>query len=172
MIKNAKQAGLTKTRLAELKEAKAKIEADTSKSAIQKELGLNSVNAMIDDLEQELNEYESLKKGNLHILKAENLKDIPRVLISARIAKKVSQAELGKRINVAAQQIQRYEMTDYESASLGRLIELCIALEVDLEFEKVIVADCLEEMFQRPDGISADQVHAAEESVLAHHSLF
>jgi HTH-type transcriptional regulator/antitoxin HigA len=171
MIKNAKQAGLTKTKLAELKEAKAKIEVETSKSAIQKQLGLNSVNAMIDDLEQELNEYECLTKGNLNILKPKDIKDLPHVIIAVRLAKKMSQEDLGKRIGVAAQQIQRYEATDYESVSYSRLVDVCLALGIDFTFEKHIVADCLEEMFLIPEGMTAEKINAAEEKVLEHHSL-
>ena len=46
---------------------------------------------------------------------------------------------MGELIGVKEQQIQRYEATDYETASFERIIEISIALNLNLKFEKNIV---------------------------------
>ena len=46
---------------------------------------------------------------------------LPETLIKARIARGMSQRELAERIGLKEQQIQRYEATNYSSASLSRI---------------------------------------------------
>ena len=54
--------------------------------------------------------------------------ELPTVLIKARIAQGLSQKDLAERIGLKEQQIQRYEATDYASASLNRIKEVVSAL--------------------------------------------
>jgi HTH-type transcriptional regulator/antitoxin HigA len=58
------------------------------------------------------------------------LADLPRILIQARIAQGLSQTDLAERLGMKPQQIQRYEATEYMSASLARLIEIAEVLQV------------------------------------------
>jgi HTH-type transcriptional regulator/antitoxin HigA len=69
---------------------------------------------------------EKLRAGQL-IVKA--LKDLPRAFAEARLRAGLTQAKLAERIGIKAQQIQRYEATRYQNASLKRLIEVACALE-------------------------------------------
>jgi HTH-type transcriptional regulator/antitoxin HigA len=55
---------------------------------------------------------------------------LPDILIQARIARGMSQKDLGDFLGVAEQQIQRYESDRYRAASLDRLIEVADALSV------------------------------------------
>ena len=54
--------------------------------------------------------------------------ELPTVLIKARISQGLSQKDLAERIGLKEQQIQRYEATDYASASLSRIKEVANAL--------------------------------------------
>ena len=54
--------------------------------------------------------------------------ELPANLIKARIARGLSQKDLADRIGLKEQQIQRYEATDYASASLARIKEVVSAL--------------------------------------------
>lgn len=76
--------------------------------------------SMIDDLESRLKEYDERKAGhyqsNLDLVDA-----IPVHLIKARIAVNWIHKDLSRQIGTSEQQIQHYESTDYESASLATI---------------------------------------------------
>jgi transcriptional regulator with XRE-family HTH domain len=52
-------------------------------------------------------------------------------LIRARISAGLSQRELAARLGLKEQQIQRYEATNYETASLRRVLEIAAALNAE-----------------------------------------
>ena len=87
-----------------------------------------AVSSQLADLESEMREYESLKSGDFQFDELTAVTQIPAVLIKARIAQGLSQKNLADRIGVKEQQIQRYEATDYASASLSRIREVASAL--------------------------------------------
>ena len=89
----------------------------------------DAVRSQLSDLENELREYESLKAGNFPTDELSVVAELPNVLIKARIARGLSQKDLAKRLGLQEQQIQRYEATDYASASLTRIKEVVGALE-------------------------------------------
>lgn len=96
--------------------------------------------AMIESLESELHvlreqlrRYESLKAGKVKRRKVRSLRDLPLLLIEGRIAGGLTQRELGKRLSLPEQQIQRYEATMYAGASLERLQEVADALGLEIE---------------------------------------
>ena len=88
----------------------------------------DAVKSQLADLESELREYESLKTGDFQLDQLNVVAVLPVVLIKARIAQGLSQKELAERIGLKEQQIQRYEATDYASASLARINEVARAL--------------------------------------------
>jgi len=51
-----------------------------------------------------------------------------KALIRARIAAGMTQEGLARRLGVKPQQVQRYEATDYESASFARILKVVEAL--------------------------------------------
>ena len=53
----------------------------------------------------------------------------------ARIARGLTQKDLARKLGVKEQQIQRYEETDYASASLSRLNEVIKALDIEVKEE-------------------------------------
>ena len=91
----------------------------------------DALNSQIADLKGELREYESLKAGKFRLDELNVIADLPAVLIKARIAQGLSQKDLADRIGLKEQQIQRYEATDYASASLTRIKKVVSALGVE-----------------------------------------
>src|SRR5260221_522950 len=58
----------------------------------------------------------------------EAVEDLPRALIRARIASGMTQEGLARRLGLKAQQVQRYEATEYDSASFARICRVVQAL--------------------------------------------
>ncbi len=87
-----------------------------------------AVASQLADLQEELREYEQVKAGGFCLEQLDVVSDLSILLIRARIARGLSQRELARRAGLKEQQIQRYEATDYESASLSRIKEVVAAL--------------------------------------------
>ena len=88
--------------------------------------------SQLDDLKRELYEYETLRSGKRRFIALESIEELPKTLIQARIAAGLSQEELAARLGLKPQQIQRYEATNYQSASLERVNEIMRTLGVRL----------------------------------------
>ena len=82
------------------------------------------------DLEKEVREYERLRSGKRKVIELDSLDALPLALIQARIAAGLTQEDLATRLGVKAQQIQRYEATEYRTASFDRIREMVRALGV------------------------------------------
>jgi HTH-type transcriptional regulator/antitoxin HipB len=177
MIKNSKQASITKEKLEELKKAREEFEADekNKEDPLKYELGINSFNGLIQDLENQLQQYNSLVEGNFHCLQPKSMQDIPNVLIAARLAQKMSQKDLAELVNLKEQQIQRYEATDYQTASWVRIVEVSSALKIQIHFEKTIIIETDEEegddAHNYPPGITKTQVEEATSMIKNNRSL-
>ena len=91
-------------------------------------------NSMLLDLKADLQEYESLKAGKFDMSGLMIVTILPELLIKARISQGITQRELAERIGLKEQQIQRYEATDYASASFSRIMDVVAGLVA----EKVI----------------------------------
>ena len=96
------------------------------------------VRSQLADLRAELNEYEELKEGKYALPALDSFSDFPLVLIKARISKGLTQKELAERLGLKEQQIQKYESTEYASASLSRVREIAEALGVKMADNSVI----------------------------------
>ena len=80
-----------------------------------------------------LDGYEKAQSGEFSIF-AEKWRSEPGVvLIIARIARGLSQAELATRLGMREQQIQRYESERYRSISLQNFKRVATALSVELQ---------------------------------------
>jgi DNA-binding XRE family transcriptional regulator len=76
------------------------------------------------DFETELRDYEALKSGRPKVLELGSLDALPTVPIQARIASGLTQESLAARLGLQPQQIQRYEASDYQTASFARIREI------------------------------------------------
>lgn len=90
----------------------------------------SAISNQIIELEEDVRFYEDLRAGNISTFEAESLRELPDILIQSRIARGMSQKDLGDFLGVKEQQIQRYEAERYRGASLDRLIEIADALDV------------------------------------------
>ncbi len=127
MIKNERQHRITQAHAGKFRAALMELAATPRPKPTHPKLweaqkaGLKS---QLQDLEAELYEYEALKSGSLKTLELDSLEALPRVLIQARIAAGLTQEDLAARLGVKPQQIQRYESSDYQTASFARLREI------------------------------------------------
>ena len=134
MIKNQRQYRITKAQADRFARTITQA-AEAPKPTIHPKLrkaeqeGLRS---QLDDLRRELREYESLRSGKRRVIALESIEELPRTLIQARIAAGFSQEELAAKLGLKPQQIQRYEATNYQSASLERVNEIVRVLGIKL----------------------------------------
>lgn len=136
MIKNERQYRITKAQAARLDHALAELAQSSHEKENIHPLLLKAeqqgVKSQLADLRAELKEYEDLRAGKYAIPPLDPFTEFPLVLIKARIAKGLTQKELAKRLGLKEQQIQKYESTEYASASLSRVREIAEALGVKL----------------------------------------
>jgi HTH-type transcriptional regulator / antitoxin HigA len=130
MIFSDRQYTVSKEQAANLKLALDRVRNDKQKHDRLRNIEVKALESQIADIEQEIADYDLLKAGSITFSESYTLGDLPRILIQARIAQGLSQTELAGRLNMKPQQIQRYEATEYMSASLSRLIEVANALRV------------------------------------------
>jgi HTH-type transcriptional regulator/antitoxin HigA len=130
MIFSDKQLTVSKAALKELKESLSASEQGASGEGWLNKLGADALRSQIAEIDGDIAEYELLKSGQIAYAKTCSLSELPRVLVQARIAQGLSQSDLAAKLDMKPQQVQRYEATLYQSASLARLIEVANVLEV------------------------------------------
>src|ERR1700685_3951598 len=124
MIKNERQYRITRAQADKFETAIREIEGSAEDGRIHPKLRnaqIAALRSQLSDLRADVEEYEALKSGKRNVSLMNPFADVPRTLIQARIAAGLSQEELADRLSLKAQQIQRYEATDYSSASLARV---------------------------------------------------
>jgi DNA-binding XRE family transcriptional regulator len=134
MIRNEKEYRHSKERLTELEAELQKLSGGRY-SAQRDEVASAVIDALrmqIEDLVRESSEYEDLKEGRLLSFGADDLDSLGELLTKARIARGLTQAELGEILGMTQQQVQRYERDGWQKISLWRLAEAADALGLDL----------------------------------------
>ena len=128
MIKNERQYKFTKNQVERfertLAEFRSRRPEDTGLHPLVAKAQEDAVSGQIMDMKEELQVYESMRAGTFSLERLEVVSELSNMLIGARIAQGMSQKELAERIGLKEQQIQRYEATDYASASLSRIREV------------------------------------------------
>jgi ribosome-binding protein aMBF1 (putative translation factor) len=136
MIKNEKQYLITKNSINDFKKAIEQSQKTKEKmNHVIFNAMIEGINSQIEDLENEVKEYENLKTKNE--ITVNNLNEIPLALIKARISRGLSQEKLAELLNVKQQQIQKYEATNYAGVGFERIIEIGDVLGLELK-NKVI----------------------------------
>lgn len=131
MIKNEKQYRITKAQARRFEEALAELARQERPSNITPRLWQaqrNAAERQLQELQEQIDAYERLHMGNSKELVLEAVEDLPKTLIRARIASGMTQEGLAHRLGVKTQQIQRYEATEYQSASFARVLKVVQAL--------------------------------------------
>lgn len=135
MIKNERQYRITKSAAARFAAAldqwdSAPLRPDVD--LIVQRAEKEALKGHLDELRVQLRSFEELASGKLGMTELKSLADLPEILVRARIASGMSQRELGEKLGLKEQQIQRYEASDYRQASLSRLLEIAKALKLDV----------------------------------------
>ena len=79
-------------------------------------------------LRREMREYERLQSGRVRVSLRE-IEGLPKKLVRARIAAGLTQETLAEKLGLKRQQIQRYEASEYASASLATIRQIAQAIE-------------------------------------------
>lgn len=117
MIKNKKQLATTRKQLDLLGKKHRQLEDAGSKNLLVR-AQTESLGADIVRLENEIAEYQAIQKGRYDLASIVAIFDIGKRLVEARIAANLTQHQLAQMLGQKDQQVQRYERTQYGSASL------------------------------------------------------
>ena len=132
MIKNERQYRITKAQTKKFERALDQLRRDIDRRKklhpLLQKAEEDALRSQLNDLRTQLKEYEELRSGEVSITPPEILEELPQNLIRARIASGLTQKELAQQLGIKEQQIQRYEATNYKTASLARLLEIIRAL--------------------------------------------
>ena len=131
MIKNEKQYRITKAQARRFETALAELARQERPLNITPRLWQaqrDAAESQLRDLQEQIDAYERLHVGKSKELVLAAVEDLPKTLIRARIASGMTQEGLAHRLGVKTQQIQRYEATEYESASFARVLKVVQAL--------------------------------------------
>jgi transcriptional regulator with XRE-family HTH domain len=138
MIRNERQYRVTLAQRGRLT-AQLELPSPDDVPAWVSEASRAAVESQILELDNELAEYTALREGTSPFAgEVGELNELPRALIRARIAAKLTQRELAERLHLKEQQIQKYEATDYAGASVTRLQEVMTALGVTFRGELLL----------------------------------
>jgi len=143
MITNDRQYKIAKSQIENFQQALADITFTSSAKNVHPSLldiQKNAIQSQLNDLINDVNEYEALKSGKIAITEVKSLKELPLALIKARIANGLTQAELAEKVGVKMQQIQRYEAELYETASVKTLMKIADQLNLRLNAEVQIIS--------------------------------
>lgn len=132
MIQNQRQYKVTKGQIAKLKGVlKASVRLSEKMDPRVYRAMNGGIEWEINRLQQQLHEFEELRETSDLVI--HSVEDLPQILVKARIARGYTQKELAERLNIKPQQIQKYEIMGYRSASWKRIIEVMKALGLDFE---------------------------------------
>ncbi|MEH1861899.1 MAG: XRE family transcriptional regulator [Nostoc sp.] len=163
MIKNERQYRITKAQIDKfshaLEEFAEQSQSNQQVHPILQKAQADALKSQLTDLRMQIEEYEALKSGQRAVLEIESLEELPRALIKARIAAGLSQKDLAERLGLKEQQIQRYEDTEYASASFGRLVEVSQALGIKVREDVFLpsVQGSLTTLFKRLNQVGIDR---------------
>lgn len=141
MISNERQYGITKKQIKEFELKIAELQNITPPNNRNQKLRyqahLNALNSQLEELREEVEEYEKLKEGKIKQLEIDSFEKLPEAIIKARIFRGLTQEGLAKRLGVKPQQVQRDEANRYASTSFVKMLEILNALNVEVKEEVI-----------------------------------
>jgi len=135
MITNERQYRIAKAELKRFEEAVSAQRGREPSADVHPRLHAAMGDALaseVEELRAQLSEYERLRDGRVRSRMLRSLRDLPRALIEARIARRMTQKGLADRLGVAEQQVQRWEATGYSGVSVERLQDVADALGLEI----------------------------------------
>lgn len=141
MILNERQYKITKTKVKEFEQVIAELRNSPEPTDINEQIRhqahLDILNSQLEEFQDEIREYEELKKGDIKSLTLDSFEELPEALIKARIIRGLTQLELAKILHVKQQQVQRDETNKYASASFTKLLGIQKALNLEVKEELI-----------------------------------
>jgi DNA-binding XRE family transcriptional regulator len=129
MIRNEREYKITKSQARRFTEALTEFDANPPQNdAILVKAQRDSLLAQLEDLTDEIKDYEALK-GSQQPLGLNELENLPTRLIQTRIAVGLSQKSLAAALGVSPQQVQKDEASTYQNASYAKLLQVARILE-------------------------------------------
>jgi len=125
MIKNEKQYRITRAQVRRFEEALVELTQQQRPANISARLWdaqRQAAQTQLEELRELVEEFERLQVGGTKTVTLESVEDLPKALIRARIAAGMTQEGLARRLGIKPQQVQRYEATEYGSASFARVL--------------------------------------------------
>ena len=102
------------------------------------EYSRGSLLSLIGTLEQEIEEYENLKKGIYELPKNISFVELLQSISKIRISKGLSQQDLANMLGITKQQLNRYEEHNYQNVSIAKINEILEVLNISVSlFKKV-----------------------------------
>ena len=132
MIANEREYRVTNAAAKKFAEALKSFDENSSKQEgvhprlIQAEK--EGIASQLTTLKKELREYQRLRSGRVKISLRE-IEGLPEKLVRARIAAGLTQEALAEKLGLKRQQVQRYEASDYASASLATIRQIAQTIE-------------------------------------------
>lgn len=138
MTVNEQQYQTTLASARRLEEALAQLQAGARKrDPLLQEALRDSIEGELYTRYRTAAEYERQHGLNNSLLEQDDRVDLPQVLVRARIATGLSQADLAARLGVAEEHVQTWEETGYADIGLGRLSAVLTALGLRLDMRYV-----------------------------------
>jgi DNA-binding Xre family transcriptional regulator len=102
------------------------------------EYSKGSLLSLIGTLEQEIEEYENLKKGIYELPQNITFVELLQSISKIRISKGLSQQDLANMLGITKQQLNRYEEHNYQNVSIAKINEILEVLNISVSlFKKV-----------------------------------
>jgi DNA-binding Xre family transcriptional regulator len=129
MITNERQYLITQAQAAKFREALVAAPAEGLHPKALKGMR-DGAQSQLAELEEQLAEYEALRDGAVVSFEVDSIAGIGEALVKARIIRNLTHKALAERMDLAEQQIQRYEATRYAGVSIERLQAVADALNL------------------------------------------
>ncbi len=128
MIKNERQYKITKSWLSKFKVSLKQVLNSEAKGDLLVMVEANAIKSQIDEFKRDIAQYDRLKRRVRTPIKS--VYRIGDMLVMARIMNGFTQKKLAALMKMKEQQIQRYEETEYQNASLSTVFAIATALNI------------------------------------------
>jgi uncharacterized protein (DUF433 family) len=151
VITDERQYAIAQAELRRFEKVAAEKQEQVPVTGIDPRIGeamVDSFKGQAETLRNEVKRYEDLRDGRIGQRELGGLRDFPTALVEARIVAGLTQKQLGERLGVKEQQIQRWEKNLYAGVGVERLREVVDALGLEV---KVTVDYAATRISVRPD---------------------
>ncbi len=130
-ITSERQYAITRAELRRFEQAAQDQELQGPAEGIDPRVGeamFDALASQAETLREEVQRYEDLREGRVTQRELGSLRDLPTALIEARLVAGLTQRQLGERLGVKEQQVQRWESNLYSGVGVERLQGVADAL--------------------------------------------